>query len=309
MRLLPFSPDSADWHHIQASAAFWDVNPDTLDPERHRVWIVHRILQFGSWEDWQALFRLYGSATIQEAVGHRGLPEHLRRFWQAYFLVDEENPPMYPQTLLPATALLWERFGGGLCPPGYVLGGGTALALMLGHRQSDDLDFMTMDAQDPAPIVQRIHALDPDAEILDRSRYSVHWRIQGVKVSYLWQPGVRIDSGPTFQEIPLASQATLAVLKCNAIANRGARKDFIDLYALLQSGWSLADILEAVAAQAPQLNRAHLLRSLVYFDDAEQEPDPRLFRPWSWPEMRHTIEQHVYAYLRRTLPPSDPCAP
>ncbi|PSR22146.1 MAG: hypothetical protein C7B45_07940 [Sulfobacillus acidophilus] len=301
MRVLPFGPDSADWHQIRQSAAFWDVNPATLDPERHRVWIVHRILQFGSWGDWRALFRLYEAAQIQDALGHRGLPEHIRRFWQAYF--QEEEPPMYPETLQPTTALLWERCGAALYPPGYVLCGGTALALMLGHRQSDDLDFMTMEASDPAPIVERIHALDPDAEILDRSRHSIHWRIQGVKVSYLWQQGVRIDPGPIFQNIPLASQATLAALKCNAIANRGARKDFIDLYALLHNGWSLTDILDAVAAQAPQLNQAHLLRSLVYFDDAEHDPEPLLLRPWSWLEIRQAIERQVYTYLRRTLPP------
>jgi len=76
------------------------------------------------------------------------------------------------------------------------------------------------------------------------------------------------------------------------------------LYALLQSGWSLTDILDAVAAQAPQLNRAHLLRSLVYFDDAEHDPEPLLLRPWSWLEIRQTIERHVYAYLRHTLPPA-----
>jgi hypothetical protein len=303
MRVLLWGPNAADWHQIQQSAAFWDVNPATLDPERHRVWIVHRILQFGSWEDWRALFRLYEAAQIEDALEHRGLPAHIRHFWHAYF--HEEDPPMYPQTLRPATATLWNRLGADLCPPGYVLYG-TALALMLGHRQSDDLDFMTTEAPDLAPIVQRIHALDPEDEILDRSCHSIHWRIQGVKVSYLWQPGVRIDPGPTFQNIPLASQATLAVLKCNAIANRGARKDFIDLYALLQSGWSLTDILDAVAVQAPQLNRTHLLCSLVYFTDAEQEPEPRLLRSWSWPEIRQTIERQVYAYLRRMLPPPGP---
>jgi hypothetical protein len=307
MRVLPTSSNAADWRQIQQSAAFWDVNPATLDPDHHRVWIIHRILQFGSWADWQALFRLYPADRIQDALGHRGLPEHIRRFWQAYF--HEEDPLMYPQTLHPATATLWDRFGAGLCPPGYVLCGGTALALMLGHRQSDDLDFMTMEAQDPASIVQRIQALDPDAEILDRSRHSIHWRIQGVKVSYLWQPGVRIDPGPTFQNIPLASLTTLAVLKCNAIANRGARKDFVDLYALLHSGWALTDILDAVSAQAPQLNQAHLLRSLVYFDDAEQDPEPLLLRPWSWPEIRQAIERQVYVYLRRTLPPPNSRGP
>jgi hypothetical protein len=65
------------------------------------------------------------------------------------------------------------------------------------------------------------------------------------------------------------------------MATRGARKDLIHFYALLQSRWSLADILDAVLAQAPQLHRAHLLCSLTYSHDAEQEPEPLLLRPWS----------------------------
>ena len=209
MRVRPLSPNAADWHQIQQSAAFWDVNPATLDPERHRVWIVHRILQFGSWDDWRALFRLYEAAQIQDALGHRGLPAHIRHFWQTYF--HEEDP---------------------------------------------------------------LHSIPPAA------------RRQGASSVPEW-----------------------AAHTCHAIANRGARKDFIDLYALLQSGWSLTDILDAVAVQAPPLNRAHLLRSLVDFTDAEHEPDPRLLRPWSWLEIRQTIERQVYAYLRHTLPPPGPRGP
>lgn len=181
--------------------------------------------------------------------------------------------------------------------------------MTLGHRQSDDLDFMAMNAQDPGPLIQQIYAMTPGSEILDRSRYGIHWRIQGVKVSYLWQPSVRLDPGATFQEIPLASRETLSVLKCNAIANRGARKDFIDLYALLQDGWSLATILDTVADQAPQLHRSPLLRSLMYFEDAEREPDPRLYHPWTWPEISRTIERHVYSYLRHHLAPPPPNEP
>lgn len=49
MNVLSFGPNAANWHQIQQSAAFWNVDPATLDPARHRVWIVHRILQFGSW--------------------------------------------------------------------------------------------------------------------------------------------------------------------------------------------------------------------------------------------------------------------
>ncbi|WP_084662091.1 DUF6922 domain-containing protein [Sulfobacillus thermosulfidooxidans] len=80
---------SADWHRLQQSAAFWDVNPTTLDPQRHAAWIIARILQFGTWDEWLALFRCYPAATIQHALTQRGVPDHIRRFWTPYFSPDD----------------------------------------------------------------------------------------------------------------------------------------------------------------------------------------------------------------------------
>lgn len=299
---------SHEWESLRQSFAFWDVDPNTLDPSQHALWIINRVLQFGQWDEWVTLFRLYGPERIGKALDQRRLPDHIRQFWQPYFANAEEHI-MHPETLHPATAALWQRLGPHLCPPGYVLCGGTALALYLGHRQSDDLDFMTMVAGEPTAMVERIQTIDPTAEIMDRSAHSIHWRINTVKVSYLWQPGVRLDAGLVFDGIPLASLPTLAALKCNAVANRGSRKDFIDLYALLQTGWSLAQVVEAAADQAPRLNRAHLLRSLTYFVDAEREPTPLLYRQWAWEDVRQVLERSVYAYLHQQLSPSKPKGP
>jgi hypothetical protein len=195
--------------------------------------------------------------------------------------------------------------GSALCPPGYLLAGGTALALYLGHRQSEDLDFMSMTPGDPGVIAASLQARDPSTVVVDRSAHSLHLQIRGVKVSYLWQPGVRLDADAVVDGIPLASVSTLAALKCNAIANRGARKDFIDVVALLEAGWSLPQLLNAAQDHAPTLDRGHLLRSLTYFADAEQEPDPVLFRPMPWDTVRYILERHVRTYLRQQLPPPD----
>ncbi|MHB1956840.1 MAG: hypothetical protein ACYCOU_24220, partial [Sulfobacillus sp.] len=105
------------------------------------------------------------------------------------------------------------------------------------------------------------------------------------------------------------SLTTLATLKCNALANRGARKDFLDLYAFLQEGWSLDVLLNAAQQYAPQLNRAHMLRSFTYFTDAEEDPMPRLYRPWAWDEVKRTITHVVQTYMSMHLPPSSPHGP
>ncbi len=291
---------NSPWTTLQRSVLFWDVDVMTLNPSQHADWIVDRVLQFGQWDDWTAVFTLYPRQQIRNALRHRRVPHHIREFWQSYF-EEEVNPVMHPQTLHPKTAALWQRYGSVLCPPGYLLAGGTALALYIGHRQSDDLDFMTMTAGDPARIINHLRELDPTTTLLDRSEHSFHVMMQGVKVSYLWQPGVRLDAGRVMDGISLASLSTLATLKCNAIANRGSRKDFVDMYALIQEGWSLAQILDAASDQAPSLNRAHVLRSFTYFVDAEAEPMPRVYRSWTWDEIQRTLTHVVHTYLQQHL--------
>ncbi len=45
---------------------FWDVDPDTIDPEKNIQWLLERVLQRGTWEDWLLISRFYGKQTIRE---------------------------------------------------------------------------------------------------------------------------------------------------------------------------------------------------------------------------------------------------
>jgi hypothetical protein len=47
---------------------FWDINPDTLDLEAHKQFIIERVVQHGLWDDWQECLRIYGRETVQNAV-------------------------------------------------------------------------------------------------------------------------------------------------------------------------------------------------------------------------------------------------
>ena len=205
---------------------WWDVDPTTINPRTHAAWIIARVLEFGTWEDHVVLFQLYSHDTIEAALSARRVPESIRAFWQRYF-GERNTHHMHCDTLHPSTAALWRRLGPKLCLPEYLLVGGTAVALYLGHRESNDLDFMTSTAQSSDSIISQIQAVYPSVQIIHTSAYSVHAVLEDVRVSYLWQPGVQFDPGATVDGIPLASLDTLAALKCNAIANRGARKDFI----------------------------------------------------------------------------------
>lgn len=76
------------WTTLQQSAVFWDVNGATLHRVLHADWIIDRVLPFGQWEDWMAVFSHCSEQQIQDALHHQRVPNHILEFWQAYFNVD-----------------------------------------------------------------------------------------------------------------------------------------------------------------------------------------------------------------------------
>ncbi|MDZ7363398.1 MAG: hypothetical protein ONB46_22165 [candidate division KSB1 bacterium] len=71
-----------------------------------------------------------------------------------------------------------------------------------------------------------------------------------------------------------------------AIAQRGARKDFIDLYALFREHKSLKPMLRLYARKFVIDDLGHVLYALAYFDDAEHEPMPKMLWKVNWRQSR-----------------------
>jgi hypothetical protein len=84
----------------------------------------------------------------------------------------------------------------------------------------------------------------------------------------------------------------LAAMKLLAVAQRGSRKDFVDVYELLQGGVLLRGMLEDFREKF-KTDSISALRGLTYFDDAETEPSPEMLKPLDWRELRVTLEQAV----------------
>ena len=104
-----------------------------------------------------------------------------------------------------------------------------------------------------------------------------------------------IDAPIVEDNIVLASQKDIAALKVNAIEGRGTKKDFIDVYVLLQH-YSLEDILEFYKQKYPEYSIFRALMSLTYFDDAEQMLMPTMFIDDSWEHMKEVISTAVRDY-------------
>lgn len=84
------------------------------------------------------------------------------------------------------------------------------------------------------------------------------------------------------QGIRLASLRDLGAMKLAALAGRGAKKDFVDIHALVSSGITLSSMFVDYRLKYSTSDIAHLLFSLVYFDEADRQRMPRLLRKFDW---------------------------
>jgi len=81
-------------------------------------------------------------------------------------------------------------------------------------------------------------------------------------------------------------------MKLAAVAQRGSKKDFLDVFALGQR-FSLEQMLDFYRAKYRVADTGHVLVALAYFDDADRERTPTLLRRWSWPKVRATLLRWV----------------
>lgn len=175
--------------------------------------------------------------------------------------------------LPPAQRRLWTELE--TVPPHFVLYGGTAIALRLGHRQSIDLDFFSTEPFDPAQLFQNIALLRGARRLQSRlNTLTVEIDRGGlVEVSFfgglsLGRVGdLEMAEGHT---VPIASLLDLAGLKAAVVLERAMSKDYLDMAALLKSGISLPRALGAARAlYGEQFNPMITLKALSYFADGD----------------------------------------
>ncbi|RLG32418.1 hypothetical protein DRN80_06190 [Methanosarcinales archaeon] len=169
--------------------------------------------------------------------------------------------------------------------------GGTALALQLGHRKSIDLNFFGHTDLEPIEITQELKNY---GSVITRSanrriqRYMVcNIQLNFVEYDYPW-----LDEPILKNTLRLASCHDIAAMKLSAITNRGTRKDFIDL-AFLLNICSLQELLELYKDKFSDGEIFSVLKSLVYFNDAEEDPMPNMLVTFDWEDAKQQISNAV----------------
>lgn len=158
---------------------------------------------------------------------------------------------------------------------GFKLVGGTALALMLGHRLSIDIDLFS-DQPFNAKAVADSLSSRYQINNLETDLNTFTCFIEDVKVDCMAHRYPWIGSEVSLEGVRMASIEDIAAMKLNAIVINGSRwKDFADVYELLEHR-SLAQMLNYYEMKYPNVNKVTAFKSLVYHKDVKQTQDLKL---------------------------------
>ena len=156
----------------------------------------------------------------------------------------------------------------------FVLYGGTAIALYLGHRESVDFDFFTHQSFQPEELVSRYLFLR-EAEVLQSQPNTLTvitaaGKTGGVKISFFG--GLSFGRLAQPQKTPdgvmnVASLDDLLALKLKTVLQRVETKDYLDVDALIRSGLSLSSGLAGAQLLFPAFAPQECLKALTYFED------------------------------------------
>jgi len=152
----------------------------------------------------------------------------------------------------------------------YVLVGGSALAMYLCHRKSEDLDFFTYaDSFDKKEIFDYIQGFE-NKEILSQSNEQIDLLLDGVKVTFFnaqWE----FLKPPKVERFNLSSLESIGAMKVNVMFLRAKYRDYFDLYCLLKEGMSLRAMFEQSQNILEGINFKLFTVALLYIDDIEDD--------------------------------------
>lgn len=191
---------------------------------------------------------------------------------------------------------------------GFYLAGATAIAWHLGHRLSADLDLFSHSAKPDLSAIRRAATPKAGFRVIRTGDAVLQLRSGSVPIDFVAYPYPPLDppaSGP--DGFPVAGLRDLAAMKLSAIARRGIRRDFWDLFAIAQAGLSLADAADAYRHRfgRSDADLYHVQRALTWFADADADP--------RWPQgltapLWQRIKEYFLAESPRLFEPR-PAAP
>jgi hypothetical protein len=179
--------------------------------------------------------------------------------------------------------------------------GGQAVRCFCPYRPSRDVDFGVVSATDQEQLLAHLRG-QGQVDVIERATETVHLSFKGVDVSIFVLPDLsKYVSGGALD------LTGILATKTHALLDRGLRRDFFDLYVMLQThSMGLVDCLRALrTVYATDVNEGLVLRALCYFEDAEPGPAIPGEGEHDWQIVKDFFSDAVGALL---VPPGKPLA-
>jgi hypothetical protein len=182
----------------------------------------------------------------------------------------------------------------------FLLVGGTALALKLGHRKSIDLDlFATKNFQNK--IVKSAIGSSFKNFICTSSDKApgVFGYIGDIKVDFVkYHQYKNIRPYEVINGIRLISTEDIAAMKVAVLLDRPRKKDYWDISHLM----NIIGVEKIVAAYYEKINEPYapivILRAFLDYDEADMQDDPESLLGETWSEIKNNIRKHINKHLK-----------
>ena len=178
----------------------------------------------------------------------------------------------------------------------WYLAGGTALALQAGHRKSVDLDFFTAKPKFNSKTVLGNFANNNDWRTSFEEENTIYGELFGAKISFIAYPFfIPKQDFIRYGSVKILHPIDIAVMKIIVISQRGRKRDFFDLYWCAKNIEPTENSIKRLKIQYPSVahDYHHILKSLVYFNDAESDPTPEIYFKASWKDVKDYFKKEI----------------
>lgn len=215
---------------------------------------------------------------------------------------------LFKNTIAPETLFLIEELMEEPLLKNFRLVGGTTLSLLIGHRISDDIDLFT-DADFNNDEIKTLFKTKYNKAVLNIQEFTFGLTIyysniesnHDIKIDIMrFSTDPFLDNYNLIEGLRFASLKDIAAMKLNAIKSRRTKKDFIDIYFLLND-FSLKEMIEFNKERFKYEEPKDALIGLSNIDDADEDMMPKMIKDVSWDEIKAKIKAEVQQYYNRHI--------
>lgn len=264
---------------------FWDFDPG-IDARHNWFPIIERVLEYGNIEAVGWLFDSYPREQILEVLKNsRALSPNTVSCWRKYFGQPEEEPAQFRELFSEETRLILRKLGESGLLQDFYLSGSICISLYLGHRLSGDFNFFTPLPFDSDRLQEELGGLGSFTEI-ESTWGELQGTFQGIRLTFSHYQHQLLFPAEKYCQLNIAHLLDAALMKLAAVAQRGYKGDFIDLFFIAQKKYSLETLLHYYPQKFPAGNLYSVIKSLGFFEDADKQPMPQMLQPVDWMEVK-----------------------